>query len=145
MTRQRWLHLGFGTAFGVTLCVTGAADFDAMQAMLHLRSAHLFGLGAVTTATAVAGLWLLRGRAVALATGCPVTRAPRPLHLGVVPGAVLFGIGWSISGSCPGTALAQVGQGHWIAGATVLGIAAGMAAHRVLNERLLRWRAPSCE
>ncbi|MHB1003573.1 MAG: DUF6691 family protein, partial [Thermoleophilia bacterium] len=41
--------------------------------------------------------------------------------LGIVAGGIVFGIGWAISGYCPGTALVAVAQGKVDAMVTVLG------------------------
>lgn len=57
----------------------------------------------------------------------------RDLHLvgdaGNLWGGLLFGTGWALTGTCPGTALAQVGEGQLLALATVAGLLAGVAAY----------------
>jgi uncharacterized membrane protein YedE/YeeE len=115
------VQLGFGVAFGVALTRSGAADFDAMERMFLFEEAHLFLLGAATTLVAIVGLrFALRSR-----WSAGVRSAPRPLHRGSVPGGILFGLGWGLSGTCPGTAIAQFGSGHLIAGFTLGGILLG--------------------
>jgi uncharacterized membrane protein YedE/YeeE len=115
------VQLVFGTLFGVALFSTGAADFDAMERMFLFREAHLFLLAGVTTAVSFLGLRvLLRSR-----FGEGVRALPRAIHRGSVPGGILFGIGWGLSGTCPGTALAQLGSGHVVALVTVAGIVLG--------------------
>jgi len=42
-----------------------------------------------------------------------------------VIGSIVFGLGWALSGVCPGAALAQLGEGKLLAAGTVAGIAAG--------------------
>jgi uncharacterized membrane protein YedE/YeeE len=115
-------RLGAFTLFGAALAASGAADFDAMQRMLLFREAHLFLLALATTVVAWAGLtWLMhRSR---FAAGVRVI--PRVIHRGSVPGGIVFGIGWGISGTCPGTAIVQRGSGHLIAIVTVLGVVGG--------------------
>jgi uncharacterized protein len=115
------IQLAFGALFGLTLLATGAADFDAMERMFLFRDAHLFLLAGMTTLVSFVGLYfLLRSR---VAEG--VRAQPRAIHRGSIPGGVLFGIGWGLSGSCPGTALAQLGSGHVIALVTAAGIVLG--------------------
>jgi uncharacterized protein len=115
------IQLVFGALFGLALVSTGAADFDAMERMFLFRDAHLFLLAGTTTLASFVGLhFLLRSR---VAEG--VRALPRAIHRGSIPGGVLFGIGWGLSGSCPGTALAQLGAGHVIALVTAAGIVLG--------------------
>jgi uncharacterized membrane protein YedE/YeeE len=115
------LQLGLGSCFGVALARSGAADFDAMVRMFRFEEAHLFLVAIVTTLTASLGLFaLLRSR-----FGDGVRVVSREIHPGSVPGGVLFGIGWGLSGSCPGTVLVQIGSGHVIAVLTLAGILLG--------------------
>ena len=48
---------------------------------------------------------------------------------GLVLGAILFGIGWAITGTCPGPAITMVGEGKLTAIVTLIGIFAGTYAH----------------
>jgi uncharacterized membrane protein YedE/YeeE len=115
------LQLVIGACFGIALHRTGAADFDAMERMFLFEDAHLFALAAMTTLVSAAGLWLLLRTPAA--SGVRVLS--RGVHRGSVAGAVLFGIGWGLSGSCPGTVLAQLGSGQLIAFATLAGVLGG--------------------
>lgn len=139
------VHLGFGVAFGFVLSSNGAADFDAMRDMFLFRSFHLFGVAIVTTLGAIAGLRMLARWGGAPLLGPRIRWSSRPIHRGTVIGAIVFGLGWGVSGTCPGTALVQLGEGHLIAAFTVLGIFVGVLAQQWLNRRVLRWPNPSCE
>jgi len=44
-------------------------------------------------------------------------------------GAFIFGAGWALAGTCPGTSLAQIGEGKVVAFFTVVGIFAGVWAY----------------
>jgi uncharacterized membrane protein YedE/YeeE len=41
-------------------------------------------------------------------------------------GALLFGAGWALAGSCPGTVITQLGEGKIFAVFTILGIFTGV-------------------
>ena len=60
-----------------------------------------------------------------LARGYAIER--KKLHPGTIPSAMLFGIGWALTGSCPSIALVQLGQGYLPALLTILGIVTGVA------------------
>lgn len=115
------LQLALGALFGIAVAKSGAADFDAMVRMFRFEEAHLFLVAIVTTLTGALGLFVLfRSR---LGEGVRVVL--RSVHVGSVPGGVLFGVGWGLSGSCPGTVLVQIGRGHVIAVLTLSGIVIG--------------------
>lgn len=45
--------------------------------------------------------------------GEPFSMEVKPFHRGLIPGAVIFGVGWGLSGVCPGAGLASLGLGNW--------------------------------
>lgn len=114
-----------GAVFGFLLSQARATDYVAIHGMFKLTELHLFGVIGVAIATAAAGLALLRRGAATALNGERISVSPKPYHKAVFIGGVVFGVGWALSGACPGTALAQLGEGKLYAFATVAGIAGG--------------------
>jgi uncharacterized membrane protein YedE/YeeE len=135
-----FIHLAFGIAFGVVLASSGTADYDTMQRMFLFEELRLFGMAIVTTAVAAIGLHILRRSSIA----AQIRFQERPVHKGTILGAIVFGMGWGVSGTCPGTALAQLGLGHFVALATIAGIFTGQLVFGVVNERVWRIDPDSC-
>lgn len=123
----------FGIALGYTLSWLGFADYDEVAAMFSLERARLWIAFAIAVGVAAIGLRFDRRSA-----------PPRVLHPGIVPGAVLFGIGWAIAGTCPGSAFVQLGEGRLPAAITVSGIFLGAAAYGAVHRRFFRWDPGSC-
>lgn len=97
------IQIVVGTAFGYVLARSGSSDFGAIRQMFLFEDFMLFKVALLSTALTSLGLWLLkRSRGTAL-LGNPIKWSARPMHCGSVPGAAIFGIGWGISGLCPGT------------------------------------------
>jgi uncharacterized membrane protein YedE/YeeE len=118
-------HVVFGLVFGFVLVRAGASSYDAIAGMFLLRDLHLVGVIGVAIATAALGFVLLRRARVRARTGEPLALAAKPMQKGLVLGGLLFGVGWAISGTCPGTALAQVGEGRLAGVFTLAGILMG--------------------
>jgi uncharacterized membrane protein YedE/YeeE len=66
--------------------------------------------------------------------GQPITVHQKPLSKFAVVGAMLFGIGWAISGACPGTVLAQIGEGKILGLFTFAGMVFGTFLYAMLVE-----------
>jgi hypothetical protein len=49
----------------------------------------------------------------------------------VLIGSVVFGVGWGLSGFCPGPAVVATGAGYWQALVFTLSMLAGMAVHEL--------------
>ncbi|MDA3625997.1 YeeE/YedE thiosulfate transporter family protein [Saccharopolyspora oryzae] len=73
-----------------------------------------------------------------------VRRTPGRIHGGVIPGAVLFGTGWAISGGCPAIPIIQVASGYLPALVTIAGVMVGIWLCRWVNARFFRLDRGSC-
>ncbi len=118
-------HIAFGMAFGFILSRAGATSYDAIAGMFLLEDFHLVGVIGVAIATAALGFALLRRARVRSLRGEALALQVKPVQPGLVAGGLVFGVGWALAGSCPGTALAQVGEGHLAGAFTVAGILLG--------------------
>jgi uncharacterized protein len=131
------LYVLLGTLFGLVLSRSGAADYNYIQAMFLFESFQLYGIIGTAVLLTSAGLWLIKRRG-RTAFGRPVTIELKALHRGNVVGGVLFGIGWSLAGMCPGPIVVNIGEGKLYAVATLAGALLGAAAFGVLYPRLQR-------
>jgi len=118
------MHLVLGTLFGLLLSRSGAADYGYIQAMFRFESIQLYGIIGTAVVVTAPGLWLLKRRGRTL-SGAPPFVAPKPAHRGNIVGGALFGIGWSITGMCPGPILVNVGEGKIYALAALAGALVG--------------------
>jgi uncharacterized membrane protein YedE/YeeE len=129
------VYVAFGTAFGYVLSRSGAADYDFIQQMFLLESFQLYGIIGTAVVVTAPGLWLLK-RSGRTALGDALSVRPKPRHPGNVAGGVLFGVGWSITGMCPGPVLVNVGEGKLYALGALAGVLVGAWLFGVLYERL---------
>jgi uncharacterized membrane protein YedE/YeeE len=114
-----------GVVFGFVLSRAGATDYDAIRGMFRLTDLHLMGVIGTAVALLAVAFALARKAGWKAVTGEPVTLATKPMVKGLVAGSLLFGVGWGITGTCPGTALAQIGEGRVAGLATFVGILVG--------------------
>ena len=129
------LYLVLGTVFGLVLSRSGAADYGYIQAMFLFQDVQLYGIIGTAVVLTAPGWWWIqrRGRT---AFGAPVRVERKALNRGTVAGGLLFGIGWSITGMCPGPILVNVGEGKVYALAALAGALVGAGAFGTLYSRL---------
>lgn len=129
------IYLALGTLFGFVLSRSGAADYDFIQGMFLFERLQLYGIIGTAVVVTAPGLWLLKryGRTVA---GTPLAIDVKPAHRGNVLGGLLFGVGWSIAGMCPGPIFVNIGEGKIYAVAALAGALVGAGAFGILYERL---------
>ena len=131
------LYVFLGTLFGLVLSRSGAADYNFIQGMFLLTNFQLYGIIGSAVVVTAPGLWLLK-RYGRTASGAPLSIELKPLHRGNLYGGILFGIGWSITGMCPGPILVNIGEGKIYALAALAGALIGAAVFGVSYPRLAR-------
>ena len=134
MTRTHVYVAVIGVAFGFTVSMIGFGDFDQLNAMFTFQDYRMLLAFAGGVGVAAAGFLLFD----------PKRPTRTPIHKGVLPGAVLFGTGWAISGGCPAIPLVQLGAGYLPAAVTLAGVATGMFIFRRINARYLHLDPGSC-
>ena len=130
-------YLVLGTAFGWVLSRSGAADYDYVQRMFLFESFQLYGIIGTAVILTAPSLWLLKRRGRTL-TGEPLQIDLKPGHRGNIYGGILVGIGWSITGMCPGPILVNIGEGKVYALAALAGTLIGASAFGTLYPRLIK-------
>ena len=66
----------------------------------------------------------------------PITIPEKPFHWGNVYGGLIFGLGWAITGACPGPLFAEIGSGFLVILITLLSAIAGTWIYGLLRKQL---------
>ena len=122
-----------GLALGFVVANIGFGDFGELNRMFTFQDLRMLLSFAGGVAIIVVAFLLLR-----------VRRTPGKIHAGVVPGAVLFGTGWAISGGCPAIPIVQIAAGYVPALFTIAGVVVGIRLCRFANARFLHLDRGSC-
>jgi uncharacterized protein len=130
-----WVFL-VGAYFGIVLVKSEVVRWQRVHDMFLFREAHMYLIIATGIVVAAIAMQLIKRFHVKTIDGEPITYKPKPFHKGVIPGGILFGAGWAITGACPGPIYAQVGAGAWMALATLAGAILGMYAYAYAKPKL---------
>ena len=124
MKRLVVLFIG-GLLFGFGLAVSNMVEQEIVLGFVQLRD---FGL-AVTMGGALLVTMPIYQLVARLRKRPPLggeyERFPRQVAPKNIIGGVIFGVGWGLSGVCPGSALASIGVGNWPILAAVAGMLLG--------------------
>jgi hypothetical protein len=97
-----------GTLFGFALHRVGASNPQNIINMLRLRDFHLMRV--ILLAIALASSLLFIGLASGVIDSSHLS--VKTSYWGVIVGGVILGAGWAVSGYCPGTGVAALGDGR---------------------------------
>ena len=102
-----------GLVFGVGLAVSRMARPEVVLDFLQFEDFGLLFVMGGASVVAGAAFWVLpRVRDSAPLTDEPYTRRLKTLDRNVLVGGAIFGVGWGLSGICPGAAYASLGVGN---------------------------------
>ncbi|MBL1090242.1 MULTISPECIES: YeeE/YedE thiosulfate transporter family protein [Streptomyces] len=122
-----------GLTLGYTVANIGFGDYTELNRMFTFQDLRMLLSFAGAVVIIVCAFALLR-----------VRRTPGRIHGGVIPGAVMFGTGWAISGGCPAIPIVQVASGYLPALITIVGVTVGIRLCRWANARYFHLDRGSC-
>ena len=132
--RSNILGLIMGIMFGFLMSQAGATTFDYHAQMFLFIDMQLMKVIGTAVVVSMIGVYLLKKYHIqALTTGMEVDFVKKPYQQGLIAGAFLFGIGWAMTASCPGTVPAMIGEGKISAIFTLAGLLLGTMAYGVLQ------------
>ncbi len=109
-----------GILFGIALTKGEAISWYRIQEMFRFESFHMFGIFMTAIPTGAVTLWLLKKFNVRTAQGEIIEMPKKDFHSGIIPGSLIFGFGWALTGACPGPLYVQVGAGYLVTIVTLL-------------------------
>jgi uncharacterized protein len=129
------MYIG-GLFFGFGLALAGATQPEVVLSFLNLDDLGLlFVIGVALLVTLIVYQVVPRllarppyGERFDVHDGFPVTKR-------AVVGAVIFGVGWGISGICPATSIAALGTGNWPLLFAVVGMLIGTLIYGTIRSR----------
>ena len=130
------LNLIFGMIFGFILSRVGATDYSKIINMFLLKDLHLMFVIGSAIIVGIIGMQILKRTRLKTITGKEIVMKPKDRHWGNIIGGLIFGVGWAITGSCPGTIITQIGEGKLAALLSFLGIMVGTYLFGVLYPKL---------
>ncbi|HEV2198566.1 MAG TPA: DUF6691 family protein [Bryobacteraceae bacterium] len=132
-------YLLLGTLFGVTLTKSEVISWFRIQEMFRFQSFHMYGIiGSAIAVAAVSRLILKRPQKETLC-GEPAASdddevTGRGYRFWI--GGTIFGLGWALTGACPGPLFALIGGGVTVMLIAVASALAGTWMYGYLRSRL---------
>ena len=125
-----------GSLFGIVFLKAQIISWFRIQEMFRFQSFHMYGIIGSAVITGLLSVLLIRKFNIKTMAGEEVVIPRKPFNKGTVIGGLLFGLGWGLTGSCPGPIFAQLGMGVPVAIVVLLSAMAGTWVYGLLRDRL---------
>jgi uncharacterized membrane protein YedE/YeeE len=131
-------YLFLGIAFGFVLTKSEVLSWFRIQEMFRFQSFRMYGIIGTAIATAAISLALIKKFHWKSATGEPIVHPPKQLGHGVryALGGTIFGLGWALTGACPGPLFALIGNGASVMIVAVFSALLGTRLYGLLRPKL---------
>ncbi|HET6227581.1 MAG TPA: DUF6691 family protein [Bacteroidia bacterium] len=103
-----------GIFFGITLVKAEMMSWFRIQEMFRFSSFHMYGIMGTAVITGIISVWLIKRFKVKTISGEEIKIEPKQFNKGQIYGGLLFGLGWALTGACPGPLIAQIGSGFTV-------------------------------
>lgn len=103
-----------GIVFGIVMTKSEAVSWFRIQEMFRFQAFHMYGIIGTAVTLGVAGVALIKKFKIRDFSGNPILFSPKEKSVyRYLIGGSIFGLGWALSGACPGPMVVNVGYGYW--------------------------------
>lgn len=126
---HKWYHnikyLIVGVLFGIVFVKSEVVSWFRIQEMFRLQSFHMYGIIGSAVIVGMISVWAIKKFDIKTIYGEKIEFHSKSFNKGQIYGGLLFGLGWAITGACPGPLFAQIGTGATVIVVTLLSAIAG--------------------
>lgn len=137
---HKWYHnlkyLAVGIIFGIIFVKSEVISWFRIQEMFRLQSFHMYGIIGSAVIVGMISILIIKKFNIKTIYGEKIEFHPKTFNKGQVYGGLLFGLGWAITGACPGPLFAQIGTGASVIAVTLLSAIAGTWVYGLVREKL---------
>lgn len=126
-----------GILFGIVMTKSEAVSWFRIQEMFRFESFHMFGIiGSAVMFAAILTLIVKKTKAKSI-SGNEIKFAPK--EKGIIRtliGGIIFGLGWAMTGACPGPMFTLIGHGVWTIIIVIASATLGTYTYGVIKSKL---------
>jgi uncharacterized membrane protein YedE/YeeE len=131
------IYLLLGTFFGIVMFKSEAASWFRIYEMFRFDSFHMYGIIGSALVLGVIGILIIKKFNVKPLGGGEMGLQPKDRSVArYLFGGIIFGLGWALSGACPGPMYVLAGAGFPMILIVILGALLGTFVYGLLRSKL---------
>ena len=138
--QHKWYHnikyLVVGLLFGIVFIKAEIISWYRIQEMFRFQSFHMYGVIGSAVVVGMISVFMIKKFKIKTIYGEIIEFHDKTFNKGQIIGGLIFGLGWAITGACPGPLFAQIGSGFLAVGVTFLSAIAGTWVYGYFRDKL---------
>lgn len=138
LSHPMWYNIKYliiGTLFGIVFTKAEVISWFRIQEMFRLESFFMYGVIGSAIFTAMISIFIIKKFKIKTIYGEPIKLADKKFNKGNIYGGLIFGLGWAMTGACPGPLFAQIGTGTTVIIVTLLSAILGTWVYGKYREK----------
>lgn len=125
-----------GIAFGIVFVKAEIVSWFRIQEMFRLQSFFMYGVIGTAVVVGMISVFLIKKLNIKTLAGEKIVFHDKTFNKGQIIGGLIFGLGWAITGACPGPLFAQIGSGFLAIFVTFLSAILGTWTYGYFRDKL---------
>ncbi|TVQ76003.1 MAG: YeeE/YedE family protein [Flavobacteriales bacterium] len=126
-----------GIVFGIVMTKSEAISWFRIQEMFRFQSFHMYGIIITAIVIGAIAVQLIKRFKIRDINGNPIIFNPKDMSIPrYLIGGTIFGLGWAMTGACPGPMFVNFGYGYGMMLLIILGALFGTFMYGVLRTKL---------
>ena len=134
---RNFLALLIGIFLGIIFMKAEVLSWFRIQEMFAFQSFHMYGIIGSAIAVGALSVWIIRkARTKSIEGNVIELNEKAPNYKSAYIGGTIFGLGWAMTGACPGPMYALVGSGTTVFLISIVMGILGVLAYAALRSKL---------
>jgi hypothetical protein len=129
-------YLVVGMIFGIVFVKAEIISWFRIQEMFRFESFHMFGVIGTAVVVGMISVQIIKRKKVKSFEGELIVIHDKEFNKGQIYGGLIFGLGWALTGACPGPLFAQIGAGFTVVIVTFLSAVVGTWVYGRYKDKL---------
>lgn len=126
-----------GVLFGIIMAKSEAISWYRIQEMFRFDSFHMYGIIGTAVALGLLSVFLIKKLHIRDYRGDEITFQDKDkTWKRYIFGGSIFGLGWALTGACPGPMFVNVGYGYWTMLIVIFGALLGTYVYGLVQKKL---------
>lgn len=126
-----------GILFGIVMIKSEAVSWFRIYEMFRFQSFHMYGIIGTAVVLGIISVFLIKKMQLKDVSDLPIVFKDKDrAYTRYLIGGTIFGLGWALTGACPGPMFVNLGYGYLTMAIVIIGALLGTFLYGLIKDKL---------